>query len=239
MNRKSNRKNSRRSGRRKQKTSKRNIGFQRSIGSSDTQFVKLKYCTINTFNPGFSFYEYIYRLNSLFNIDIGNTTGNPSGSPYWYNLYEKSRVISSTIVCSILNLRIDDGIIMTVLPCNESGGVSGIIDAIALPYVRWEGISNQNGQSKMYKLRSHMGVTKLWGEKITDDNFSQDVSTQPINQSYWCLNFGSADGTINLSFNLVVEITYNIMFFKRQSYDNNLRKAILHKPPASEEFKIE
>jgi len=215
---------------RNQRRNIRNNRFNRvssiSIGPAivpDRAIVHLKYTEDITRAPGASFDEYIFSGNGAFDPNVTGTGGQPAGYDQWCAFYGRYLVLGSTITIKAWDNSTTNNLLMSVFPTDTTGGVSTVIDSISQPYVRWQ-IMNYGGGYALLRLRNGISTSKVWGKDCRfDDLFAAATGAQPSNQWYWCINADSSPGS-NISYTMIVEITYRILFFKRVGLDLSIMR---------------
>ena len=189
----------------------------------DRAIVHLKYTEDITRAPGASVDEYIFSGNGVFDPNVTGTGGQPAGYDQWCAFYGRYLVLGSTISIKAWDNSTTNNLVMSVFPTDTTGGVSTVIDSISQPYARWN-IMNYGGGYAILKLRNGISTSKVWGKDCRyDDLFAAATGAQPSNQWYWCLNMDSSPGS-NISYTMIVEITYRVLFFKRVGLDLSIMR---------------
>lgn len=208
-----------RSGRKYRKVySKAKITRVRGTGFSDTTFVKLNYVDRLTLSPGATYCQYTFRGNSLFDPDYTGTGHQPMYFDQYTAIYNKYRVLASSITIDAADVSGDSALYMICTPNTD------VLTATSIPLVMEQTGSvaprmipiAQRGPMPKLKLfattRKVMGLSK--GE-INDDTYSATSGANPSNIWYWNIFFSSVDDVHHVIASVIVKLTYYVQFYDR------------------------
>ncbi len=168
-------------------------------------------------NPGTTFYEYVFAGNSLYDPDVTGVGGQPTGFDQLSNFYNKYRVMSSSISVTFINTA-SVGTLVTIIPTDTAGGVSGATDAASSPYSKWGVVANANGANRLTLVNS-ISTSKIFGTDASqDDLFSATTSANPSNIWFWVINM---DSSSNILIMMTVRIVYTARLYKRVALDQS------------------
>lgn len=157
-----------------------------------------------------------YRGNGLFDPEVALGGGQALGFDELAAFYNRYQVISST--CDVEYLpdpASADHVFLAITPIDEVGAVTGISQAIELPYSKHRYIAHNTQVSG--KLRSTMTTKKKFGYKRLDtsqQNTCAPVTGDPTEEWYWnvaLLSHGAA-----VAGRGIIKTTYKVRFFDRK-----------------------
>lgn len=158
----------------------------------------------------------VYRGNGLFDPEVVVGGAQPLGFDQLAAFYNRYQVIGST--CSVEYLP-DAGsganIFLTLAPIDTAGAVTGISQAIELPYSKHAYVSHN--ATKSTKLYSSMTTKKKFGYKRLDQsqqNVSAPVTADPTEQWFW--NVGLLSHTTAVAGRGIIKVTYRCRFYDRK-----------------------
>lgn len=190
----------------------------RSVGFSDTLFVRLKYVEQFGVAPGAPIGQYTFRGNSLFDPNYTAGGHQPMYMDQYAYIYNKYRVMASSIRVDTVNGSNASAIYQIVFPNTD------IVTATSIPLVleqtsayapRIIPTSQQGpeGRVKMYcSTRRACGISRA---ELGDDTYSSTMGASPLNIWYWNLVWGSTDASSSVTVAVIVKIIYYVQFYDR------------------------
>lgn len=161
-----------------------------------------------------------FRGNDLYDPDISGTGAQPYGFDQWMNLYERFRVLGSSIdvwFCSVGTSAGTQSFEAIVVPTATGVSFSLMEDAAAAPYALWK--VNQGLSNPAMHIVSQMQTHKIEGiplSKVRDeDTYSGTASTSASSGFDWQILTQSIDRLSSLSCFAYVNITYDVELFSR------------------------
>lgn len=185
----------------------------------DQMLVKMKYVQLFTLSSaGGNTAHQVFRGNSIFDPDFTGVGGQPMSRDQWQDFYQRYTVTGSSIKVEYNLQASADGIgsIMGIVPVDTSGAVTGIGQAIELPYSKH--ISVPNNQSVPLVLKNYITTKKKFGYKniLQEDDLSATFGANPVEQYFWNVYMITADALSSSTANCVATITYYVRMFDRK-----------------------
>lgn len=177
---------------------------------------RLVYEDTITVNPGLFRASYVFRGNSLFDPDYTSTGHQPRYYDTFTEVYEKYRVLGSSIVVEMTNISASGVAHFAVTPLTTVVAATTWHDAAELPNSR---VSQLMPVSTRYPFSvSHSCTTKkvcgLMKSENQDEDWASTTGSNPIQLWYWNINiFDLASTNVNVGFR--VRIIYDCIFYDR------------------------
>lgn len=194
----------------------------------DKTVLKLRYCDTYSSLPGvLQAAQYIYRGNSCYDPDYTGTGAQPYGWDQWLDVYQKYRVIGSTIEVKAMSYASNSTASAATEGCAQfyvvpnlatsdltTSVATNTFDLKNLPYARQAIVTpDKPGYIKMY-----MPTGKLFGynkyQIKSQQEFEASTVANPSKEFYWHIyTCGIDEQAANLYVN--VTVTYYVEMFQR------------------------
>lgn len=180
--------------------------------------VTLKYSDLIALAPVAAVAQYTFRGNSVFDPDYTSTGHQPRYYDQWSAFYQKYKVISSKIHCSVSNFQATAGVIAVVVPHTDILTLTTYYNAAEMPLMkRTEQIpisTRQGGISTVHSSASTRQICGLSEAQLASEDYSALTGANPLSIWYWNIGFFGANGT-NVSVSFDVDLEYQILFYER------------------------
>jgi len=179
----------------------------------------LTYSDLFSINPGTPRGNYIFRGNSVYDPDYTTTGHQPRYFDQYMGMYERFRVLSSTLHVEGLSQAGDSGAVFVVVPDTNPMNFTAFYEAAECPRSRTSAllpIAARYPQKLTHKATTHdllgLSVAEQW-----DEDYSGTISANPQKLWYWNVFGSSAEptGSYNVCIYFRVTIYYEVLFYDR------------------------
>lgn len=165
---------------------------------------------------------YQFSTNDIFDPNVTASGTQPTGFDQLGNLYTSWRVIASSIRVDFVNLDVDDGLFMCVVPCDSQSttNLTQLNQAMRLPYAKQGYMGIASGASKC-TISNYINNMKLTGDKgyMTDDQYAGGSLTSaqvaPLKKGAWNILARTASTGSAYSYVFNARLTYYVEFYNR------------------------
>jgi hypothetical protein len=187
-------------------------------GIPDSLIVRLRYSDQFDIIPGASYGQYTFRGNSVFDPDYTSTGHQPMYHDTYASLYEKYKVVKSTVRATFINRSATDPASVVIIPHSEVLTLTSYELASETPYAKKTLQIPIAARVTMTILHS-MSTSQVLGithGQFQDEDYSALVSANPVSIWYW--NFGAFSfGASNVSVSVTVDFTYDVIYYDRKA----------------------
>lgn len=188
--------------------------------------VRLKYNEVLSRTAAGAADFYQFSVNDLYDPNITGTGTQPSGFDQLGALYNRWRVLASSIRIRLINNDADDGIRLSVVPINGTTThyTSGYNGSIRNPLSK-QCFAGQSTGNNIGQVRNYINLKKLTGDKgyMYDDRYaggqaatSPNYDNPPGIVCAWNIDVTSGAVTSGITYSMDVEIQYYCEFFDRR-----------------------
>jgi len=171
----------------------------------DVECIKMVYSTYQAIAASGSQFEYVFRLNSLFDPDFTGAGGQPDGFDLWKNMYAQYRVVACLAQLNVAALA--GSALIAMAPSPVSTALGNAEDIAGFRYAK-SAIANVSGQ--VAKLKQLYRIGELAGEGelaiLADNDWAAAVTGNP-NQTQFLHILGETSGA-----------TDTVMFWLKLTY---------------------
>lgn len=176
--------------------------------------VCLKYNEHVYATPAAISYNYIFNLNGIYDVNQSGTGHQPLYRDDLSSIYNRYRVRYVRYEITISNLGTPCRAV--VVAHNNATPPSSVETAIEHPKVKFALVNAvTNGGKTQHKFRGLIDISKLLGEKLTDDRDQAVFGSNPLNIAYMTLMLSSQTGTNINSLNWDVSFKMYTELFDR------------------------
>lgn len=194
------------------------INRVRGTGFPDRITTKLKYCDTISLAAGTGPAQYVIRGNSCFDPNSTGGGHQPLFFDQWIAVYEKYRVIGSSIVVHAMN-RAAETALLIVLPTSSVPVFSTYTAMLEQKKASVLKLlpPQQYIPSSTKRYSSTIAATGATRTELYDDTYAAVFSANPVNLWYWILYGQALDLVSALDIVFAIEVTYYVEFFDRQN----------------------
>jgi hypothetical protein len=168
--------------------------------------------------------------NNCFDPGLSLSSGQCVGFDYWASMYERYRVIGSSIhVQSMMQINAAGGGLevagtVCVFPATATASLASMNDAQAQPYAKTKDTTAATQSS----IRSVMKTSTICGIKNMEgaDQLQALISAGPANEWFWNIGIISGAAYTNYFTDLDFIVTYDVEFFDRAQINRSSLEAI-------------
>lgn len=186
----------------------------------DRSYIKFKYTTyVNQVIGAGSYYQSVYRGNSLYDPDFQVGGRQPLGYNIWSQFYNKYCVHGAKVRVSITNIGAGTNAYVVVVPeTTPSVPFTNITELTMYPYSRHCVASQATGMDRS-KVKHYMSTKKIWGVHkaavLADQNYASLTSNNPVNTWYWNIFVDTPDAAKATNVQLKIDIVYYAEMYER------------------------
>jgi len=187
-------------------------------GFADAMFVKLKYVDrVPISSVAVSYAPYVFRGNSVFDPDQSLGGHQPLYYDQYAAIYEKYRVIGSSIRLDVINTSGASALYYVCEPNTDVSTYTSVPQLLEQSRAYSPKIVPiaQRVPSRFTRYATTRGVLGLTKAQSMDDDYCSTVGANPTQQWFWNLLFQSMDGTTVVGAEMMVKIVYYVQFFER------------------------
>jgi hypothetical protein len=156
----------------------------------------------------------VISMNGLYDPDVTGVGHQPMGFDQLMAIYGRYQVMRCTVKATCTNLS-NTAIQMTILPSLVSTAIGSSHVAAEQLWAKTILISNSTGGMNTKSLTLSMSPARFIGRAVTSVNYTGDASNNPALQMYDKIQLYSADGTSNVTAEVLLEVTYDAYFYNR------------------------
>lgn len=204
--------------RRKNKYQKAVITRMRGPGFADTVYARLTYVEKFSLVVASPIAQYVFRGNSCFDPNYTGTGHQPLYFDQYSAIYNKYRVVGSSIRVDVVNHSIDSAAHFAVFPSTDTQTFTSMSQVMEQGRARSPKIIplSQFGPMPIVKTycssRKALGLTKI---QMGDDTVEALIGQNPSQVWYWNIVTESTTSTVDIDQIYVVKIVYYVQFFDR------------------------
>lgn len=205
-------------GKRKAKYQKAVITRMRGPGFSDSVYARLTYVEKFSITVASPIAQYVFRGNSCFDPNYTGTGHQPLYYDQYSAIYNKYRVLGSSIRVDVVNHSIDSAAHFAVFPSTDTQTFTSMSQVMEQGRAKSPKIIplSQFGPMPIIKSycssRKALGLTKV---QMGDDTVAALIGANPSQVWYWNIVTESTTSTIDIDQIFIVKLTYYVQFFDR------------------------
>ncbi len=195
-------------------------------GFADRLEVPLIYEDVITLAPGVYYGVYQFRGNSVYDPDYTSTGHQPRYYDTYALIYEKYRVLKSSIHICAINGTAGSGSIFGILPHTDALSTTNWSYFAELPMAKVSSqvmpVASRYGVS----LRHSSSTFKACGTTLaeaSEEDYGAAVTANPARVWYWSVFFSTIDAATSVAVSFRVRLVYHVSFYERddisQSFD--------------------
>ncbi len=196
----------------------RSVNVTGVTGLPDNTRVRLHYEDMFNLAPAAAYATHTFRGNSVYDPDYTATGHQPRYFDHYSSVYERYKVLGSSIRVDLINGSATSGVVYTLCPLTDPISPNTLDDVSELPRTKISEIVPI--ASRLNRQLSHsMRTTVILGlprNTIADQDFSALITNNPNSIWYWNLSVFSVDNTTNVGVSVRVSIVFDVIFYDRK-----------------------
>lgn len=184
------------------------------IGFPEKMIAKLSYnetVTLSSISGSF-----ILRGNSVFDPNFTGGGNQPNYFDNYAAIYQKYRVLSSTLTVRFLNVSSTIGCRIMIMPSDSQTPPTNVMNSVGNPYTKQTILGINTSSRNLINLKQRMSTAKLNGKSkaaiMASDSYESGVGTNPTDPWFWIIQY--EDLGLASACNIIadVKVVYNVQF---------------------------